>query len=357
MHRIISGIQQIGVGIPNVEEAWKWYRQYFNMDVAAFDDEGMAELMLPYTGGQPHERRAVLALNMKGGGGFEIWQYKSRKPEAAKFEILLGDLGICVVKIKTDDIEKTYQYFKSEGLNVSDTIYSDPSRTSHFFVKDPYGNVFQLTKNNIWFQKNKDFTGGADGAIIGVTNIENSIRFYKEILGYDKIIYDTQGKQEDFGFFAGGKNNFRRVLLTHSNPRLGAFSKLLGDSKIELVQVLDRQPKKIFENRFWGDLGFIHICFDVAGMESFSNECANLAYPFTVDSRIKTKGNSFDMGEAAGDFAYVEDPDGTLIELVEAHKLPLVKKLGWNLNLKKRDRTKSLPNWMVKMLSLKRVKD
>ena len=31
------------------------------------------------------------------------------------------------------------------------------------------------------------------------------------------------------------------------------------------------------------------------------------------------------MGDAAGQFAYIEDPDGTLIEFVETHKVPLVK--------------------------------
>jgi len=34
------------------------------------------------------------------------------------------------------------------------------------------------------------------------------------------------------------------------------------------------------------------------------------------------------MGEASGHFAYVEDPDGTLIEFVETHKIPIIKKLG-----------------------------
>jgi catechol 2,3-dioxygenase-like lactoylglutathione lyase family enzyme len=357
MQKIISGIQQVGIGIPNVHEAWKWYREYFKMDVAAFDDEGTAEYMLPYTGGKPHDRHAILALNMKGGGGFEIWQYKSREPKAANFEVLPGDLGIFALKIKTENVAKTHQFYKSKGLNISGSVFKDPNGTEYFYVKDPYGNVFQMVENKNWFVNNKDLTGGADGVKIGVTDIDKSLKFYREILGYDKILFDTQGKQADYEFIGGAQNTYRRVLITHSKPRLGAFSKLFGDSKIELIQVLDREPKKMFENRFWGDLGFIHLCFDIAGMGKFREDCSALGHPFTVDSSKKTNGQSFDMGEAAGDFAYIEDPDGTLIELVEAHKLPLLKKFGWNLNLQKRDRTKSLPNWMLKLLSLKRVKN
>ena len=94
----INGIQQLGVGVENLEEAWKWYRLHFAMDIRMFEDEAMAELMLAHTEGQPRKRHAVLALNMQGGGGFEIWQHKGKKPEPCKFEIQLGDLFI---KIQT----------------------------------------------------------------------------------------------------------------------------------------------------------------------------------------------------------------------------------------------------------------
>ncbi len=62
------------------------------------------------------------------------------------------------------------------------------------------------------------------------------------------------------------------------------------------------------------------------------------------------------MGDAAGQFAYIEDADGTLIEFVETHKVPIVKKLGLTINLQKRDPEKPLPGWMLKALSLARVK-
>lgn len=38
MEKVISGIQQIGIGNPNVEEATDWYRKYFGMDIKVFDD-------------------------------------------------------------------------------------------------------------------------------------------------------------------------------------------------------------------------------------------------------------------------------------------------------------------------------
>ena len=71
-------------------------------------------------------------------------------------------------------------------------------------------------------------------------------------------------------------------------------------------------------------------------MAALKKECEDLGHPFTVDS-----ANSFDMGEAAGHFSYIEDPDGTLIEFVETHKIPIFKKIGWYLDLTKRDASKA----------------
>ena len=87
-------------------------------------------------------------------------------------------------------------------------------------------------------------------------------------------------------------------------------------------------------------------------MKALEKKCADLNYAFTVNS-----AESFDMGEAAGHFTYTEDPDGTLIEFVETHKVPIMKKIGLYLNLKKRNPEKSLPNWMINALSLSRVKE
>ena len=61
---------------------------------------------------------------------------------------------------------------------------------------------------------------------------------------------------------------------------------------------------------------------------------------------------SFDMGDASGHFTYIEDPDGTLIEFVETHKIPVVKKLGWFIDMKKRDPRKPLPKFLLRMIGL-----
>jgi len=352
MSVIISGIQQMGVGVKDVHEAWKWYRQNFGFDIPIFEEAAEAKLMLPYTGGKPQSRHAVLTYNMKGGGGFEVWQYKSKDPQPPAFDVKLGDLGLFITKIKTPDAKIAFEYFKNKETNLISELVQDPNGKDHFYLKDPYNNIFELVEFTDWYNKENYKTGGVGGAVIGVTDIEKSKKFYAEILGYDTVVYDNKGTFDDFNGISGAEDEFRRVLLRHSKPRQGHFSAILGSSEIELVQVKNREPKKIYENRFWGELGFIHLCYDITGMKELSEKCEKLGHPFTVDS-----ANSFDMGEAAGHFTYIEDPDGTLIEFVETHKIPILKKLGLYLNLRKRNPEKQLPRFITNALKMSRVKD
>ncbi|MDA3834558.1 MAG: VOC family protein [Spirochaetales bacterium] len=349
---IISGIQQVGIGVTSLKEAWRWYRDNFGMDVRVFDEAAPANYMLPYTGGKPCERHAALTVNMMGGGGFEIWQYTDREPQPPKFDIQMGDLGIFSAKIKSPDVDKAYEKFQKMGLTING-VSLDPAGRKQFFMKDPYGNIFQVIEADIWYKfDSKKLTGAAYGVLIGCTDIKKSMTLYSDILGYDEVVYDETKVWDDLATIPGGTNKIRRVLLRHTKQRKGFFSALFGPTEIELVKAEDRTPINIYKERFWGDLGFIHLCYDINGMDELQAKCEAKGFPFTVDSQSETGAtNAFDMGEAAGHFSYVEDPDGTLIEFVETHKIPVSKKLGWYLKLDKRkDKEKPVASWMMSLM-------
>ena len=86
-------------------------------------------------------------------------------------------------------------------------------------------------------------------------------------------------------------------------------------------------------------------------MEKLKQKARQSGYEFTVDS-----DDTFSMGDASGRFCYIEDPFGTLIELVETHSVPIYKKWGLYINLKKRKRNKPLPNAVVALLGLRKIK-
>lgn len=349
--KLINGVQQIGVGVANIEEAFKWYATVMGADVKVFDDNNEATHMAPYMGGKPRKKRAIMGINMNGGSGYEIWQHTEHVSQPPKHTIQLGDLGITIARVKSNDIQKSYTTLKSKGVNVLTEIVTDLSKTKCFYITDPYTNIIQIREFDSWFTKKNGDLGGQYGAFLGVSDIDTSLKLYNQVLGYNEVVYDETGVFEDFSGLPNGEGKFRRVLLTHANNRTGGFAKLFGKSEIELIQALDRTPNKIFEDRYWGELGYIHLCFDIRNMNALVKECEDIGLPFKVLSNP-----DFDMGDANGHWGYIEDNDGTLIEFVETHKVPLIKKIGWSINLKNRDPHKPLPTWLMKAMSMNRVK-
>jgi len=351
MGEFITGIQQAGIGVTDLDEAKHLYKNLFGMNVLIFEDKAAASLMTAYTGRQLHHRHAMLSLNMSGGGGFEIWQYTSRTPIKPVITPQFGDLGIFAIKIKSRNVPAAHMYFTaSASLKVSALMIS-PDDRPHFWVTDRYGNHFNIVEGDEWFKTDKEICGGVVGAVIGVSDMEHALPFYKNWLGIDEVIYSGKAPMMDVpeGHLQG--QVYHRVLLKKQVANRGAFSKLLGAVQIELIETKQRVATKIYADRYWGDCGFIHLCFDVLNMDGLKEVALEAGYPFSIDS-----ADSYAMGSSAGRFCYVEDPDGTLIELVETHKVPILKKLGWYLDLKKRKGDKPLPDWMIGMLALNKIR-
>ncbi|TXC77131.1 VOC family protein [Luteibaculum oceani] len=310
--QFFSGVQQIGIGVEDASKAYDWYKNKFHFSLKFFDDVATASLMTDYTGNKAEKRRAILALKKAGGGGLEIWQFKDRKPVAQPIITpqSLGILGaIC------GDLPRT-------------EISADVLWTGSLGVKDPFGNVFVA---------GSDIPGGKAGirgAVIAVSDLKVSESFYCDLLGFKKF-------REEEHLWDGIPCQVNSYVL-EGKPAL--FSGLLGSMELKLVAVEIDAKKHHFENRYWGDQGFIHLCFECPGMDKFADRANDSGYGLKVDS-----AESFGMSDAAGRFGYIEDPDGTLIELVETHKIPVSKKLGLSLDLNKY-KSKPIPAWILKAI-------
>lgn len=353
MSYTIHGIQHIGVGVPCHEDAWKWYRKFFGMDIPLFNDEAEAPLMSIYTEGKVISKRAAMILNIKGGCAMEVVCPSTFKATHAKIKHQLGDLGIFIGQVKSADVSKAYDFFIKNNANVISEIASTPDGKETFYVKDLDNLLWQIIPANDFYTSHPTVTGGTAGCSVGVSDMHKSIDFYA-LLGYDEVVFDKSGVFEDWSNIEGGTSQFRRVLLTQKNPSGGGFSKLAGKSYIELVQDLtDRKPVKIYADRLWGDTGFVHLGFDVRNMPSLGKKLSSEGHGFTCDTK-----DVLSMGESTKvHCTYCEDPDGTLIEMIEVYKIPIIEKLGLYLNVEKRPASQPLPNWMLKAMKFSRIKD
>ena len=350
----IHGIQHLGVGVEHHGNAWQWYRKFFGMDIPFFNDEAAAPLMDIYTNNETITKRAAMVMNLKGGCAMEVVCPTSFEATKADVDFQLGDLGIFIGMVKSPDVKASYQFFKENGAKLASGIKTMPNGWETFYVFDRDDNLFQVVPGGEWFTNYKHNTGGIAGCSIGVTDIDKAMTLYSNILGYDKVVYDKSEVFSDWKFINGGDQKYRRVLLTQSKPSGGGFTKLSGTTYIELVQDLsERKPVKMYEGRLWGDVGFVHLGFDVRGMQDLGEKLEEHGFGFTCDTK-----NVLSMGDSTKvHCTYIEDPDGTLIELIEVYKIPIIEKLGINLNVEKRPANKPLPSMMLKALKFSRVKN
>lgn len=351
MYKRVNGIQHIGIGVSDHGKSWEWYRKYFGLDIPFFNSVAEAPLMQHYNHGVVIEKRAAMVMNLQGGCAVEIIQPTSFEGVRPSFRVQMGDLGIYITRVKTTNIKKSFELFKAEGVPTGPMV-KGPDGKNSFYVKDINNLTFQVVEGNSWFTRQKHISGGIEGLLIGVSDMERSMDFYKNLIGFSKVVYDEEGTFTDWNeFIDGGKGKFRRVLLQQPNGAMGNWGQLTGRTTIELVQTLDRNPKKIFKGRQWADVGFVHLGLDVRGMYELQKDFEQAGHPFTCDST-----NDLDMGNTRVHCVYIEDPDNTLIELIEVYKIPLVEKWGLFLNVQKRDPTKPLPKFMLKMMRFSRVK-
>jgi catechol 2,3-dioxygenase-like lactoylglutathione lyase family enzyme len=352
MYKRINGLQHIGVAVSEMDKSLKFYRKFFGLNIPFFDSVQPAPLMDVYTRNSTITKRASMVVNLQGGCAIEVICPTSFKPVRAKFDVLVGDLGICITQLKCKNIEVSHAFCKENGAPALTDISIDPTGRKTFYLEDLDRNVWQYVEGDQWYTDANHHSGGVIGCSTGVSDMDKALGLYRDILGFDQVVYDSTGVFEDWKNLSGGKNKYRRVMLTQSAQPGGGFAKVTGKNYIELIQALDRTPNYIFKDRIWGDTGFAHIGFDVKGMAALGKDLAAAGYGFTCDSN-----NAIGMGQTKVHCTYIQDNDVTLIEMIEVYKVPIMEKWGIFLNVEKRDPLKPLPDFMLKALRFSRIKD
>ncbi len=80
-----------------------------------------------------------------------------------------------------------------------------------------------------------------------------SVQFYKNLFDYGTILYD--GIETITDNLSSKSQTIRKVILKQDRKKFGGFGDLLGPTQLELIQVLDRIPVKIYENQVMGRFG------------------------------------------------------------------------------------------------------
>jgi catechol 2,3-dioxygenase-like lactoylglutathione lyase family enzyme len=149
---------------------------------------------------------------------------------------------------------------------------------------------------------------GVDHVGVGVGDVDEAIEFYGRHVGFDRVLFDYTGELPGLEVVAGRRPHARVAMLENSDATP------IGPGRIRLVQVLDAgAAPPAPEGQAWGEVGVCEICLHVRNVPQVHEAlvaagCASLMEPMSAD--VPPVGVALDI-------AYVADPWGTKLEMIE----------------------------------------
>jgi len=156
---------------------------------------------------------------------------------------------------------------------------------------------------------------GLDHIGVGVSDMEASRRFYNE-LGFRDVVFDYSGPLGGLSSVTGHPTTEARVVYLRS-----ATPTVLGRSGIKLVEITNRPQAPLPEGFAYGEPGICEVCIHVKGYESLHNSLVAAGYASLMDPNEQV----LEPYMTHCGLSYVEDPDGTKLELIEWSSL----ESGW----------------------------
>ncbi len=313
---MISGFQHVGMGVLDMERTYSFYRRFMGFKLKLNDHQRFEKEMEQIIGDLV-EMRILMAMNVAGGGAIELVQHTSTPCREPAEPAQWGDIGVLEVGFKAFMLDELYSDMLAEGIQFLTPVrtmeLSEGGSVRYAYLRDPDGLLIQLVEEP---GGRRPVVGGVVHAAIGVSDLEAARDFYSRIAGFNQLLHeddDVTGLDE----ITGGKRT--RMAILKQPGGLPANLPVIESGAVKLVQTPDYQGKHIFEGRRWGDLGCMEIALDVTGLrEVYGGMLEAGAESYCPPTRI-------DMGSGSiGSFAYVNDPDGNILELVDVEKVMFV---------------------------------
>ncbi len=321
---MLNGIQHVGIGVTDRDRSFTFYNNALGFSVPMSKSTDTCSGMLPVLG-KDETRNVVIALNPHGGGLVEIFQYISREPVPIPDNVDFTCNGYLFYGLKVRNIYKSLERIKHYGGEVVTrpmpfTPMKDKKwKTAVFRDLDGiYGIVLEYPQSTVGYGRGSAKIGGIEYVAVGVSDLKRSVDFYSTVLGYNDIIYNYEGPAPEWEKLYGPSKKIKRTLMQRSAKPQGLFKHFLRGGMIELIEVEGGNTKHNFDGRKWGDIGFMEICFDVDDIQQTLKQTEKMGIPVAVPL------HSQDMGlNTQATFAYIRDPDGSLLEFTDIKRLPV----------------------------------
>ena len=313
---MINGFQHVGMGVWDVDKTYAFYKNLFGYKIKLNDITIASKEMAPVVGNIETMRMAMF-MNAAGGGILEFIEHKSSPirpfPEQAGY----GSYGVLEIGFGVRAIDKVVDAFRAKGVSfltpVCEIELEGGRRWRYAYLKDPDGLLVQLVEDirpGAPVAKKPEVRGVVHVGV-GVSDVDKSKAFYDKVLGFDRQVYDFDGRNPDLDPVSGGPFHVRTAILERSAANTAAIRELPSGT-LKLIAVPDQKGAHIYKGRRWGDIGCMEFCMDVSQLEGTVEEAQAKGAP------VYLKPCEINMGSGSkGKVAYIRDPDGTIVEFVE----------------------------------------
>lgn len=320
---MINAMQHIGLGVWDVDKTYGFYKRFFGYKVKLNDLTVASKEMEPVVG-SVETMRMMMAANPKGGGIIELIEHKSSPirpfPEDGRY----GFYGVLEAGYRVKQIDRVVAGMKAAGVPLLTPVCEQDlggGRKWRFaYLQDPDGFPLQLTEEigsgAQVRSAGKPVVEGLCHIGLGVSDLERSKAFYRNALGFDRVLYAFEGEMPEMEPVAGGPLRAKMAILERSQPASGPLSRLLPRGVLKLFEVKESRGRHAYKGRRWGDIGCMEFCMDVTDLPAVVADMKAKGIP------IYLPPVEIDMGSGSkGMVAYVRDPDGSIVEFVEAKSI------------------------------------
>jgi catechol 2,3-dioxygenase-like lactoylglutathione lyase family enzyme len=310
---MINGIDHVGIGVTNIENAQNFYRDFLGFKNVIFDYTGKLPGMDQVVGRSDVKARILMLASENytpiAQGAIKLVQLlPPSKPNRPEIKSEWSAICIAEVGISVKNIEEVYNLAMEKGfrsvLPPTYNINAPQNEECKFaYIRDPDGVLIELIDWHMY--KEFDFGVPRMEAVnhlgIGVRDMKKTMTFYKDVLGFDEIIVDYKTKMDIMAPMLPSPTPTTELIIV-TNKYRGVW--------LEAFQHFPYEPLIAVPN--WGDFGPMEFAISVSNIQKEYEQLQRKGIRFLCPPQKAVLPPS---GEWK--YCYMRDPDGFLVSLVE----------------------------------------
>jgi catechol 2,3-dioxygenase-like lactoylglutathione lyase family enzyme len=300
---VISGVHHVAIGVSDLESMKDFYRDLLGF-TQTYADIPLSEqgIMREVTRSSRTVFSGAILGQPAGGILVELIKMSEPTPRPIRRDFRYGDIGLVKITVTTCDVDSAYERLRREVkiCSVPKTVAIAGSGAYKFFYcRDPEGNLIEVASGRV------GSSGPFEGVWtvgIGVTDMERSLLFYRDQLGFT----NATGAHESF---SGLVDEVSGTVGTRARSCL----LLAGQTgtMVELIETLQPRGRSIPFSTVWGDFGLLQAAFKCDDIGTIVSDMRTAGLDLLCSPQVIAEG-TLDPGQ----FVYVRDPDGIPIEFL-----------------------------------------